>query len=471
MSLESFVKESEEILKSEFSFKPEKSRIIYYDKSSWENLLKWKNKNSKGFFLPRNLTAHILNGSLEGILPILIHEYFGHGSYCEFTQNGKKLVEYERKLFSIEEELIGGGLPENVKIGIIESNKDTKLIESKDPNYDYILQINPNTLLLKSYLSLKEEHRQFAEQNLFYYEGFAIWLEEFLLKRLKQEDIWNRRENGLKQSNSYNLYQQFKDFGNRNGTLSLIYGVGFPKHFDKDFIKRSVKEKIDLEKLKFLILYGSRKSYGDIDLVAVYENSTDEKPYSIYTGDLDIIQIKERDLIERLNLFDIELTEPILTGNLIIGDKNKFNKLKRNLENKKPSQEAITYLTRKSLEAYNNATNFFNFGIYEAKQSILKNEKDLDKLSQQRLEDIDLTSIQFEYTLISLSYALSYKISSLLYSQGSKILTFNGILESNNSLLNQMMDYIKNIRKREELLKKNKTKKFLDKINQYLKNN
>jgi len=471
MSLESFVKESEEVLHSEFGFKPEKSKFIFYNPDSWKNLLKWRNKNTKGFFLPRNLTAHILNESLEWILPILIHEYLGHGSYCESTQKGNKLVGYERKLFSVEEELIGKELPENARIGIIKSNDSTKLIESKESNYDYILQINPDNFLLKSYLSLKEKHKQFAEQNLFYYEGFAIWLEEFLLRKLNHEDIWNRRENELKQSNFYNLYQQFKDFEDRNGTLSLIYKVGFPKQFSEEFIKKAINKKIDLEKLKFLISYGSRKSYGDIDLVAVYEDNMNEKSYSIFTGDLDITQIKEEEFNRRLNLFDIELTEPILTGELVMGDQDKFSKLRRNLENKKPSQETIDYLTRKSLESYNTAVHYFNSGIYEAKQLILNEEMDSKEQSKQILEDIDLTSNQFEYTLIGLSYALSYKISSSLYSQSSKTLTLSRILENNNSPLNQIIEYIKSIRNKEELPKKNKTKKFLDKINQYLKNN
>lgn len=433
--LESLIQESEKILESELGFKPENSRIVYHRLESWKVFLKWRNKKIRGLFFPRNLTAHILKTSLKGTLPIIIHEYFGHGSYCEFTRVGKGIVEYERKLSSIEKELVEEELEANIKIGIV-GGKDKKIIKSEDPNYDLILQISPEDPLLKRYLSLKEEYKQYFEQNLLAYEGFSIWLENFLLEKLNQKDVWRKRESELKMNGFYNLYEKLKNFEVKEGALALTYKFGFPKQFDKKFLIKVLEKKLDIGDIVFLILYGSRKMYGDLDFLVVYKDNVVFPYKSFNTGDLDVMLIRKKDLIKKLYALDIEFTDPILTGEFIAGDQQEFKKLKNKLRNYKPLKGILDYLKKKSLESYKIALDYFNIGFQE-------------------LGFIDRI-------LVALSYALSYKLSSELYDKLSSVITFKELLEK-NSFLEEVVEQIHLIRSGKVILTRNKVKSLLDK--------
>lgn len=403
------------ILQSEFGFKPEKSKLIYHDSCSWNKFIEKKDKDITGLFRPRELIAHINKNPENTLLARIIHEYLGHGSYCEHARNGKKIVEFEKKL---------------------RRNEDEKLLK---------------------------EYKQFYQQNFLTYEGFAVWLEEFLLNKLNKRYLWNIRIKEIKNTHYEKFYNEFKKFEQENGLLSLIYKVGFPKQFNKDSIKKFTSEHLNLNELEFLILYGSKRDYGDVDLLAVSKNN-DHK----YTGHLDIIQVAKKDFVERLKLFDIELTEPILTGELIIGNEYNFKKIKKQLFKQKFSEESSNYLKKRILNIYNNAEYCYDSGVYEAKQKLINNfNGDLSiKIIE---EETDFISPHFLISLNNMSYIMSYSLSNELYKNGSKVLSLNEIIEkTNNKLLKQIIHYTSNIKKDLDVPTKIKTKEFLNKTKEFL---
>jgi hypothetical protein len=187
--LEAYIKKAEEILENKFGFKPKQSRLVYHD--DWPLFVRENNLyvHGESIFFPKDLTAHVPKQSLEKILPLVFHELEGHGSYCEHTPYGKKLVEDERIFSRLE---------------------GKEKIRFASECSVYFKNIKP------------------------YFEGFAIWMEEFLLNSVEREDLWlERREKSkrmpLDTKHSYfDAYSVLKSFERENGTYELWKMVGFP---------------------------------------------------------------------------------------------------------------------------------------------------------------------------------------------------------------------------------------------------
>ncbi len=463
----SCISEAENILQTEFGFKPNQSRIVYYNEDSLGQILKRRDKDIKGFFQPRALTAYVSENPQSTLLTRVIHEYLGHGSYCEYTSNGKRIVQFEQEMKGLEGELFGGDLGDNSNIAL-RNSKENLLVKSKDPDFDYILHISKEEPLLRLYLDLREKYTAFFQSNLPIYEGFAVWLERILLCELDQETIWNEREREIKGTGYEEVYQRFKQFEDENGVLSLIYKVGFPKRFDKESIVKVVNEHLDTNRLSFLVLYGSKRDYGDIDLLAVSKNDVENN--RVYTEDLDIIQVTEKEFIKRIGFFDIALTQPVLTGKVIIGDERTFERLRNDLSEQKFSENTANFLRKKAFEVYNDAKYYYNIGVYEATRKLLEID-DVNFVKNVFKKEVDLISGQFLYSLHNLSYVWSYGLSIDLYNKGCKALTLDQILDTtDNKVLKEILDYSKAIKSDNELPKSIKTKGLLDKTKEYVLN-
>lgn len=373
--LSDYIQRAEEVLEDEFGVKPERSRLIYHE--NWSSFAKENclNPSSESVFLPKGLTAHIPQESLDKVLPLIYHELEGHGNYCEHTLQGRKLVEDE-KMFS--------------------QLKGEDKLEFASECSAYFQKIKP------------------------YFEGFAVWMEEFLLNAVGREDIWLERKEKSKQmpldaQHSYfDAYSMLKGFEEEKGTYELWYTVGFPKRFDKKTITNIAKEKLKgrFDDLEFLILGGSKKPYSDIDLCAILKESvrTDEYKHSRV---IDLVQYNLSDFKRHLDNFEIFATEPVFTSELIFGDESKFEDLKSRIKNKSPNEEVCHNLLKKSVCILENSKSYFNCD-------------------------------DFTNSIVHLAYALSYETFAKEYSSGSKVLTYREVLDSRkNPLLNEIHDYQK----------------------------
>lgn len=187
--LEFYIKKAERVLEDKFGLKPERSSLVYH--KDWSSFVKENglHPSSESVFLPKDLTAHIPDQSLEKILPLIYHELEGHGNYCEYTPYGKKLVEDERIFSRLEGE---------------------EKIRFAHECSIYFHGIKP------------------------YFEGFAIWMEEFLLKNVGREDLWLERKEKSKhipldtRHSYFDAYSVLKDFEKAKGTYELWNMIGFP---------------------------------------------------------------------------------------------------------------------------------------------------------------------------------------------------------------------------------------------------
>jgi hypothetical protein len=326
MDLSNLVLESEEVLLSEFNIKPEKSIYQVHPNNEWFEFVKKTSSHpdSHGIYLPRSLSAYLKESS--EFLPVnLMHEYFGHGLFCEHAITGQRIVSLEHSLAETEKEMLN-------------------LTELPDLSHFQIDKTNP---YFQRYKSQREDLQQFFSQNVYNYEGFAIWLEHFLSKATNNENLFEQKMDELVHPDYRKLFEKFQSFSEQNGNFALIAQLGFPKYYDDvtiiDTLKRIYKK--DFESINLAILYGSQEPYSDIDLLVV-----SDKINSGYNHWLDIYARTQEDFEKDLSNFSIAVTDPLFSGRTIVGGSGHQEQLKQRVLNQPITQEAIQYNMQQSEE-------------------------------------------------------------------------------------------------------------------------
>lgn len=309
--INSLVKKASQHYQQILGFEPRRTRFQTATKEEWKKFYKKYNFNhdSEGIFLPRNLTAYLLEDS-ENLHLNLFHEYFGHGLFCEYSRRGKFLETLERKLEKAEKREFRG--------------KRFFLQELQD-----FRQQNPIFSILQ-----KERERCLA-----LYETFAIWTEHYLSELYDIEDKFNQKYRELPKETKESLEDLLK-FQQNYSELALFYEIGMPKYYDTEKI-RNLLEKIfkdELKDTKLVLLYGSRKPYSDIDLFVV---SSEIKDFS--NGWLDIYSKTPEEFEYVVSVFDVSIINPLLTGELVLGDKRYLEEKREQLREQPITQEAIYY--------------------------------------------------------------------------------------------------------------------------------
>lgn len=187
--LTDYIKKAEGLLEDRFGIKPKMSRPVYHEDWSTFKIENGLHLYSESVFLPKDLTAHMPKQSLEKVLPLIYHELEGHGNYCEHTLQGRKLVEDEKIFSQLEGEA---------------------KIKFASECSAYFQSIKP------------------------YFEGFAVWMEEFLLKGVGRENLWLERKEKSKHMpldarySYFDAYSMLKDFEREKGTYELWNMIVFP---------------------------------------------------------------------------------------------------------------------------------------------------------------------------------------------------------------------------------------------------
>jgi len=326
MDLSNLVLESEEVLLSEFNIKPEKSIYQVNRDNEWFEFVKkiGSRTDIHGVYLPRSLSAHLKESS--DFLPVnLLHEYFGHGLFCEHAITGRRIVSLEHSLAETEKEMLN-------------------LAELPDLSHFQVNETNPR---FQEYKKQREELQQFFSQNVHDYEGFAMWLEHFLSKATNNESLFEQKMDELVHSDYRDLFEQFQSFSEQSGNFALIAQLGFPKYYDDTTIVDTLKRiyKKDFESIDLAILYGSQKPYSDIDLFVV-----SDKIQSGYNQWLDIYARTLREFEQDLANFSIAVTDPLFSGRVIVGDSGHQEQLKQRVLKQPITPEAIQYNMQQSEE-------------------------------------------------------------------------------------------------------------------------
>lgn len=119
----------------------------------------------------------------------------------------------------------------------------------------------------------------------------------------------------------------------------------------KKLLEGIYKDKLDNIKLAFL--YGSKEEFSDIDVFIISEDLPETD-----CSWLDVRVEKEDYFEEMIKMFDVSITGLATDSELIFGDKNYFDKKKRQLREQSITKEAIRYNLEKSEEQKRLAFNY-----------------------------------------------------------------------------------------------------------------
>ena len=312
-------------------------------------------------------------------LPLnFLHEFFGHGLFCEYSLIGMEIVSLENQLAEIEKEILGvRELPEN-----------------------FHFQIDESSPYFQRYKQQREQLVQFFNQNLSNYEGFAMWMESHLAELTDNYLLFERKMDTAVPPGYRNLFEQIKSFEDKYGKYALVYRLKFPKYYNQNIIKEIVDKILPNQDL--VILYGSQKPYADIDLFVV-----GDKRFNWFNGWLDIYSVDRNEFDKLVRMFDISVTDLIFTGTKISG-KYELSELQKQILSQPITQEAIKY----------------NFEESERQK----------QYSQGKLLNIQTSggpyySLDEREKVIAKNYATTYRINAEELQRGNKILTLENIRE------------------------------------------
>lgn len=306
--LQDYLDSSNTFYQDLIGYKPEQTSFQQVPEAKWNEFMQKRglNPNSSGIYLPKNQTAVI-----QGENPLnLFYHYFGHGLYCEQSLSGRELVSLEKRL--LEEE--------------------KQKFEGRQPTLEEMQDFRQTT---KTFHNLKE----FRRRNLRTYERFAIFTEFLLSGEFGLNHEFKKKYDSLSDRDRETA-DSVINFNKKYGNLATFYAQGLARRTTPERTKRLLEEVYGdkLKNIKFALLYGSKKEFSDIDVFVVSDN-LDE-----FCEDwLDINVVSQQDFEEGVSLFDIEVSDPLVTGDLIIGDKAYFENFRERLTKQQITGEAIEY--------------------------------------------------------------------------------------------------------------------------------
>lgn len=169
------------------------------------------------------------------------------------------------------------------------------------------------------------------------YEGFALWIEWYLSNLVGCNEIFEKRFNKF-QPQETELFRRMADHFLEFGDYNLLYTLGFEKHYDTNVLRDILSKMYRNKEMKFALAYGSKKPFADIDFFIV-----SDEIHSFTNHWLDVYAIKEEDFDFFLSRLDISITDPLFSGEFVMGDRNYFERCKQRIEQEEISEDAIAY--------------------------------------------------------------------------------------------------------------------------------
>ncbi len=372
-TLEKVLKEAEEIINKEFNLFLKRSKLVLYNEREWNLFCKINNFNqySEGLYSPIDYHAYVRTDS-EVLISNIYHELYGHGFFIENSILGKELIKRIKK----------------------ENHQSIKRFMHKLIDY-------------------RDQQYGIAPTNYLNYEGFAVWMESWLCEKTGNQEIFDIKNKYLLPEYKY-AYNLFKAYEEKFTEFGIIAKMGFPKFYTNEKIINILK-KLYHERfynIDFIILYGSKKPNSDIDLFIVSKNDS----LNYFNGWLDIYQLNRDEFLKSLKKLDISVTDPLFSGELIYGDANYYENLKKKI---------LAFPITKEMIKYN---------LIEAKKQ--------EALIEYYLKYFDSKNISKRSLKIMLKYGYSFRKNAELLKRGIKALTYKNILEKDSKNIHTSQQHL-----------------------------
>lgn len=353
---------SNQFYKDFLGYFPEQTSLQQIPELEWNAFTTQRglNPNSSGIYLPRNQTAVI-----QAQNPLsLFHEYFGHGLYCEQSLSGRKLVDLEKKLLEEEKQEFSSGRF---------TLEDVQRFRQQNQNF--------------------QELDEFRKQNLLQYETFAIWTEYLLSEEHNLRDLFGIKYDFL-QGQEKEAVDSAINFSEQYGNLATFYASGLARRTTTKRVKGLLEDIYGskLEDVRFALLYGSKKEFSDIDIFMV----GNEIP-RIRNDWIDVVSYSPKEFEEKRSLFDIEITDPLFSGEFVFGNRRYLEEQKQRLREQPITEKIIKY--------------------------------NLDEAETQEKSAYDFSE-DSDWRKIGLSYALTSRLMADNLRQGKRIFTKKDLLHS-----------------------------------------
>ncbi len=172
------------------------------------------------------------------------------------------------------------------------------------------------------------------------YEGVAMLIEGTLAEHLLLGAEFAQKMANVPHE-SRMLYEQYAGIAERKTLHWTLYAAGFPKVYDAPLAKKLLLKNYpgDASQIEFAVVYGSRKPHADIDYFVVSKGPTTQ----VVDGVLDIGVMNTMEFEWRLANLDIAVTDPLFTGEFLIGDEARLEELKRRCKNTKVRPKHVAY--------------------------------------------------------------------------------------------------------------------------------
>jgi hypothetical protein len=316
---------SSNLLRELLGYSIDESSISCLAKKEWNEftISRRIDEEAEGVFLPRTRQAFVREESTFLALNSF-HEYFGHGLFCEKSQVGRRLVELEKSL--LEEERFEFDGREFLM-------QDLNKFREKNPLF----------------LELQE----FRQKNLGVYELFAVWVEYFLSRNTGFQDDFERKYTDLAGKEGEEIKNIIK-FARNFGDLSTFYQFGIARRTNPERVGKILQDiyKEKLKNVKLAILYGSKKEFKDIDVFIV------GNVQSVSSEFLDFSACPVKQFEAMASLLDVSITDPVVSGDYICGDKNYLEYWRSKMQNMRITPRMVEHNFKRGVEQQALARNY-----------------------------------------------------------------------------------------------------------------
>lgn len=203
------------------------------------------------------------------------------------------------------------------------------------------------------------------------------------------------------------------------------------------------------------IRYGSSnknlKKAKDIDLFLIFQQKPTCKTSTYKNKHIfDINQSSLQEAYNKTQLWDIDFTEPFLTGTTIKGSNEIEENAKNYLLNNKPTDIAIDYIKKRSIESLIQTEQLLVQTKYYLLIEKVNNNQDAKTIKDEILkqQEQNVTIPAFSLAMNQLNYSLSYAATAKRYEKNPNVITFSDLITNptnkTEELLIQTRNYQKN---------------------------
>ncbi|MCC7574915.1 hypothetical protein KO361_04960 [Candidatus Woesearchaeota archaeon] len=226
------------------------------------------------------------------------------------------------------------------------------------------------------------------------------------------------------------------------------------------------KDSVMLSALKYGSSTKKLEKARDIDLFIIYDKPPKEKTINYRNKQLfDINQVSLQEVYCKVQLWDIDFTEPILTGYTIKGNREIEQYSKNYLLNNKPNSTAIDYIKKRSVESLIQTEQLIVQIKYELLLEKVNNDINFEEIKRTILkqQEPNIKSSNFDKAINQLNYALSYYASAKRYEKKQAPIIFNDLINCPRSKAEELLFETRNYQKQDV------QKNFGDFVNYYKK--